>query len=200
MSLFRNILMNINKSLLPTEYKQLQWIENPSDAYINTGFTTTNTTTAEIIFELPYVNNGTLTPIGSRSKNNNSRFIINRSSNGFQYNYGSKSSGFVNLEESVYNIKMRIGEGTINGSSFPNLSNVNLSDTLPIYLFAMNNNKSARNNAKNMKLYSCKIYNNNLLVRDFIPAKRKSDSAIGLYDIVNNTFNLSPNNTKFIGG
>lgn len=51
----------------------------------------------------------------------------------------------------------------------------------------------------NMKLYYCKIWYNNELVRDYIPAKRKSDSMCGLWDRVNETFVLDYNDMDFIG-
>lgn len=38
------------------------------------------------------------------------------------------------------------------------------------------------------KIYSCKVYENDILVRDFIPCYRKSDGVIGLYDMVNGVF------------
>ena len=38
------------------------------------------------------------------------------------------------------------------------------------------------------KLYWCKLWDNWTLVRDFIPCYRKSDSVVGLYDLVNNQF------------
>ena len=44
--------------------------------------------------------------------------------------------------------------------------------TLPVFCF--NNNGS--NEPMRMKLYNLKIYKENVLVRDFIPALRKADS------------------------
>jgi hypothetical protein len=38
------------------------------------------------------------------------------------------------------------------------------------------------------KMYYCKIYDNDILVRDFIPAVRDSDSKPGFYDLVTNQF------------
>lgn len=38
------------------------------------------------------------------------------------------------------------------------------------------------------KIYSFKIYDNDILVRDFIPCYRNSDNEVGLYDLVNNVF------------
>lgn len=53
-----------------------------------------------------------------------------------------------------------------------------------------------------MDLYFCKIYDNDILVRDYIAAKRNSDNSIGFYDKVNNTFNIGefPNDGPFIAG
>ncbi|MBQ9657938.1 MAG: hypothetical protein IJV31_04120, partial [Clostridia bacterium] len=39
-----------------------------------------------------------------------------------------------------------------------------------------------------MKVYSLKIWDNNMLVRDMIPCYRKSDGEVGMYDIVTDTF------------
>lgn len=38
------------------------------------------------------------------------------------------------------------------------------------------------------RMYYCKIYDNDILVRDFIPAIRDSDGKAGLYDLVTNQF------------
>lgn len=39
-----------------------------------------------------------------------------------------------------------------------------------------------------MSLYNMKVWNGLTLIRDFVPCYRKSDSVIGLYDVVNDTF------------
>ena len=51
-----------------------------------------------------------------------------------------------------------------------------------------------------MRLYSCKIYDNGTLVRNFVPAKRNSDSVAGLYDTVNSVFYTSASSTAFSAG
>ena len=52
----------------------------------------------------------------------------------------------------------------------------------------------------NGKYKSCKIYENDILVRDFIPAKRNSDNEVGLYDIVNNVFYTNAGMGDFVAG
>ena len=59
----------------------------------------------------------------------------------------------------------------------------------PLTLFATRNSwYSSYIEHASAKLYSCKIRDNNTLVRDFVPCYRKSDNVIWLYDKVNNQF------------
>ena len=51
-----------------------------------------------------------------------------------------------------------------------------------------------------MELYNFKMYDNDALVRNFIPCYRKSDNAAGLYDTVNNVFYTNAGTGKFIIG
>ena len=51
------------------------------------------------------------------------------------------------------------------------------------------------------RIYSFKIYKpSNTLVRDYVPVRRKSDGAVGLYDRKNGTFSPSATETPFIEG
>lgn len=67
-----------------------------------------------------------------------------------------------------------------------------------LYLFSVNN--GGNYNKASMKLYSCKIYDNGTLVRDFIPAKRISDNKCGLWDKVNLKFYTDENGGNFTAG
>jgi hypothetical protein len=44
------------------------------------------------------------------------------------------------------------------------------------------------------------LYDNNVLVRDFIPCYRKSDNEIGLYDVVNGVFYANAGSGTFTKG
>ena len=67
------------------------------------------------------------------------------------------------------------------------VSSTTFTSPVNLYLFALNDNGTL-NELSAFKLYSCKIWNNWALVRDFVPCYRKSDSVIWLYDLVNNQF------------
>ena len=50
------------------------------------------------------------------------------------------------------------------------------------------------------RVYSCQMYDDGTLIKDFIPCKRNSDDVYGLYDIENDTFYPSSTNVAFSGG
>lgn len=50
------------------------------------------------------------------------------------------------------------------------------------------------------KLWRCKCIQNNSLIRDFVPAIRNSDGAIGLIDVVNNVFYGNAGSGSFVAG
>lgn len=54
-----------------------------------------------------------------------------------------------------------------------------------LYLFSVHNGGSYT--SASAKLYSCKIYKNGTLIRDFVPC-RNASGTLGLYDITNNSF------------
>lgn len=70
------------------------------------------------------------------------------------------------------------------------------SPNISISIFAQNNTSWL----SKAKLYSCKIYKDTTLVRDFIPAKRVSDGMRGLWDKVNYKFYTDINGNNFTAG
>lgn len=71
----------------------------------------------------------------------------------------------------------------------------------PIWLFCTNTKGTGLyQTGDSVRIYYLKIYNNGILVRDFIPVRRKSDGKIGMLDKVESKFYTSPNGAKFTGG
>lgn len=65
------------------------------------------------------------------------------------------------------------------------------------YLFA-NHGARGVEDICSAKLYSCKIYQNNILVRQFIPCVRKIDDEVGLFDLANYKFYANAGTGDFI--
>jgi hypothetical protein len=86
---------------------------------------------------------------------------------------------------------------TINGIT--KLTNVaSLDCEYPLYLFSVNTAGSFDERCALGKLYSFKIYENNVLQRDMTPCVRLEDSVAGLYDLVNGSFYTNEGMGEFI--
>ena len=121
----------------------------------------------------------------------------------FLYN-GAKNAGLVRNER----MRFLVGGGkyttivgtTTNSTSFTrsNLNGPNL------FLAACCNGAGTTNQYGVMRIYSLKTYNDGVnpreLTHEFVPAKRKSDNAIGVYDVVANAWCPNGSATPFLAG
>ena len=69
-----------------------------------------------------------------------------------------------------------------------------------VYLFATNTTGTVGFGGGSLKMYYFKIWNNDTLVRDYIPCYRTSDGVIGLYDLVENKFYTNSGTGNFSKG
>ena len=79
----------------------------------------------------------------------------------------------------------------------------NLQLTSSLYIFTANGPNGVSKNTAKTRIYSCKIYNRDLIVRNFIPCyKELSDNniIIGLYDTVEGKFYVNHGEGTFIKG
>ena len=70
-----------------------------------------------------------------------------------------------------------------------------LNTTLSV--FALKKKNNGYDQYAKMKLYSLKIYDNSILVRNYVPAMKNSDGTIGLLDTLSNTFYQDVKNKTF---
>ena len=76
----------------------------------------------------------------------------------------------------------------IDGQSYTSSYNITSQQTKSIVLFARRLANNTVSNFVAMKLWSAKFYSSGNMVMDLVPAMRDSDSVVGMYDIVGNTF------------
>lgn len=71
-----------------------------------------------------------------------------------------------------------------------------------MYLGALNNSGtlSTAYSVGNIVIYDCKIYEDNNLIRYFIPCYRKSDNHVGMYDVINDEFYMNQGTDVFVKG
>ena len=179
-------------TILPSGYTQVDYIQSSWTQYIDTGFKPNNNT--RTIIDFVDNNSGTGFIFGARTgqsykaysflSQNSVNFRFDNGAN--QASAGSKLVGYrykVDYNKNVCNV-YEVDTGTTRTNT---TTEETFNSGYNMYLF--NNNTADKvNQYSNIKLYSCKIYDNGTLVRNFIPCYRNSDNEIGLYDLVNNVF------------
>ena len=197
-----------NESRLPQGYTEVEYIERNSthNGYLPLGEYFTENTVIDIDFKMTQAKGNAI--IGDYGSNDNDdwRVFLNYdvSVNNWlvydfidsrnHYDTGDWSKRFY-LEIGNYYIK------DLNTDTYLVNATRKTSFTRPnqMYLFHMEGNQNT-NNIDYGYIYSVKIYQNNELVRDFVPCIRDNDSMVGMYDLVNDAFYYPPNNGTMVAG
>lgn len=181
---------------------RLEYIETGGAQYINTDFTPNANT--RIVMDCEMLEFGTNCYYGAASLSSgasthsqtNTVIIINGTSTRCDWYGTSVSWGGVAKGRQVLDKNKNIT--SINGVvviTNPASSN---SCAYPMYLFARNIANSTVDLYSKMRLYSCKIYDNGVLVRDYIPFRYNNE--VGLWDRVSNTFYGNSGSGVFAAG
>ena len=193
-------------------YQEVEYIEGTGTQFINTEVLGNNN---NLSFDIEY--SWTELPASGVYKNVFSAYsseddkttrIIQYGISRTYFNNNSKADGspYLNLSRSVNTIYHDTLSANIN-NQFTYTSNGNIS----IGSFTQGNNvannifvfgsMNVKNDSKaHIKLYSFKIWDNNVLIRNFVPMYRKRDGEIGLYDRVNNVFYQNAGTDDFVKG
>ena len=95
-----------------------------------------------------------------------------------------------------YLVKMSIGDRSAEKTA----TSVGLTSANVFLLGSNGINNDPTTEALHAKIYGAKMIYNNVLMRDFIPVKRKTDNAVGLFDLVTKEFYPSNTSTPFVAG
>lgn len=181
------------------KYTALSYIESSGTQYINTRFVPDKDTRTVMTGKmLPHTGNGSLFGVRTSAASNLYTMTWVNNDSEFLSNYGT---GYTTVPFTVgneFSLDKNKNTTTMNGTVY---SDAYESFTCPgpMYLFATNANGSLLHYGV-FRLYSCQIYDNGTLVRDFIPAMRNSDGAIGLLDQANNVFYANAGTGTFVAG
>lgn len=181
-----------SSSNLPNGYTPLLYIESSGTQYIDTDYTPNNNTKVVMDFQLtnPNTSNqcifGVAGQFSFRWYGTNSYFRSNGSDN-------------KNFSTAISSTDRHIVEKTATTCTIDGTYSVtNTAETvsLSLYLCAQHAANSTSNYAS-VRVYSCQIYDNDTLVRDYIPCFNPSGE-IGLYDKVNDIFYSNAGSTEFV--
>lgn len=178
--------------LLPDGYEQLEYIQSSGTQWIDTTYKPSNNTSVKMDIQITGMSGQNFSPFGVRSTNSQTDanaymlVILNRTDVSVRSDYFGDSKSSVTtkaLERTVIERKKNVL--TAWDVTITNATNTGISG-LPMYLFAANN-VSTSDFHVSARLYSCLIYENETLVRNFVPVKSDT-GALGLYDLVNRVF------------
>ena len=204
---------------LPSAYQRLEYIFSVNYAYIDTGVVSSNHIAIFCDFMLINAMVGTdifHSPYGWSAENNwtaERSFGVGIGNNPYEYRvaYGSGRHHYIDKNVPLwgvgdmfgtswklkqrYNISLNANHDfCINGEKILSLDGTKEF----VGLGTITNNIDDINNIINV--YSLIITHDGKPVRNFIPAKRKLDGVIGMYDLVGKKFYTSPNGEAFTGG
>ena len=188
-------------SKLPTGYTELEYIQSSGTQYIDTGVKPSNNTQVSINFNANPIKNNTEI-LGARNSGVYYELLFENYGSPVLYlQYGSKTPT-VQVSAGAFNLKISNGK-LCNISTGAIMVDASASGTFSIsntlYLFALHNASGGVERGIAAKLYSCTIYNENTMVRDFVPCKNVS-GAVGLYDTVEGQFYANAGTGTFTAG
>lgn len=190
---------------LPRGYTELEYIQSSGTQYIDTGFKPTGNTRVVVDF-LAYNQTTAQQGIFGSRPGASGRFTLftGHSTASLQVDYNTeKSLADQDVEISGLDLTKRVNISmsnklVIDGTTVSSTAIKSFTSTYDMYLFA-NNNIGVVQLPSSLNLYSCAIYNDNTLVRNFVPCKNP-DGVVGLYDSVNSQFYQNAGTGTFIAG
>lgn len=201
-------------SRLPSGYTEVEYLENvsPNKAYIDTNFAPNQNT--KVVADLQYVTTNTHPRAFGCGMWNSTGYIFNAengigaSNTEWKWKFGANGNNWlatgVQTDFNRHTVEISNGNLYIDNNLITSttVTSFQISDNIGIFGFISNGTLGGQSAGEYMfgKFYSFKIYDNGTLVRDFVPAMRDSDSKYGFYDIIGNSFYLSPNGNTFVGG
>lgn len=214
MSSRRQMLEFLSLSRLPAEFQEVEYFESTGTQYIDSGVIANSN--IKLVFYVSVENTQTAGftnqfSVGCRQSYLNKDFHL--SLNGYLGGGNYSRISFV-VNDSIYsndtintnNInKYEIVAGIYSSTLYVNDSllitaNKNFNANLNLFIFGFNSGGTVAGLGNGAKIYSCKIYDNSILVRNFVPCYRKADNVAGLYDLVNGVFYTNAGTGTFIVG
>ena len=182
---------------LPEGYLQLSYIQGSGTQYIDTGFKPNNNT--RVVMDVESVADGTFAFFGTRDTETTNAYILwQLSSTSIRSDYGTDQ-----VQQTVDSTESRVVIDKHEASCmYGSISIENESSTFScannLLLFTTSTGGTVDERKASAKLYSCKIYDDDLLIRNFVPVKNDSDQ-VGLYDLIEEKFYANAGTGAFTG-
>ena len=183
----------------PNGYTQTEYIESDGSQYIDTGFKANQDT--RIVFDADVLEvTSTATGLfGCRDKiGSNGFYIFEITSSSGNYNdgYGNSYTTSIELPASgKHKIDKNKNITYIDETVGYTYSTQTLASPVTVTLFTVNQSSGVDERMSKLKLYSCVIYDNDIIVRYYIPCVNEFGT-VGLYDTVSGAFFRDANSSS----
>lgn len=179
---------------------ELEYIESTGTQYINTGFAPNQDT--RVVMTTKFVSSGSNAHLfGARTTSESNTFGFSTYTNkAYRTHY---NGGWLDYSTDInYSDKFTVDKNknvtVLNGTETITDVYSAFNAPCPLYLFANNTNGLPQTPAT-ARIYDCKIYDNETLVRDYVPC-RTWDGKVCLYDRVSGEYHYNVGAGKFIAG
>ena len=186
-------------------YSQIDFIESTGTQYIDTGWTPPSNMNCEIQTKFMYTGTGVDQTIFGIGQNGNAAGLTLNGMVGTNLWQLGVNNSWASINNAtcatnrLLDIDVKVASGNseliVNGSKITTNTQSSYSPSGSMTIFRT----STGNYPTTGQLYTFKIYDNDVLVRDYIPVYRKSDKEIGLYDKVAGKFYENAGSEEFIG-
>lgn len=176
----------IEESKLPEGYTQLEYIQSSGTQWIDTGFKPNQNT--RVLADCDLMSGVYPTAFGAWSSSSGAKYILlSLSDTVARYYYNLIETDKNVAIKGRHTLDMNKNKLIVDNVEIVTVAASTFSVSQSLYLFTFHGGETTENFKTNAKYYSCKIYDNDTLVRDFIPCKN-ADGVIGMYDVVNSQF------------
>lgn len=189
---------------LPDGYTELEYIQSSGTQYIDTGVKIGSTGKVVMDVEITTAPSSQFFVFGASISGDNERYGVTYipAQNFWRNVHSTGTDSMVNFPTTLPAVGRHkiIKDGnkcTIDGEEM-NAQQRTFTSTVSLYMLARNQAGTAKSIAS-AKVYSFRLYQNNVVVRDFIPC-RNADNIVGMYDIVEGKFYKNSGTGEFMAG
>lgn len=184
------------------QYQKLEYIEGTGTQYIDAEFVPNQDT--RVLMDINNLSYVQAPYFGARTGTTTNSFTVwQLSETTFRSDYclnsANQETGTLSTVVGRYTVDKNKNVTTVNGVTVTNDEN-DFSCAYSLFLLTGNTAGTPYTNKLKAQLYSCQIYSDNAIIRDYIPVKRLSDGAIGLLDDVGGAFYGNSGTGEFVAG
>lgn len=184
----------------PDTYTELQWLGADQLEYIDTHYSPCQNTVIELKFRINSEGNNYLYGTDIEHETNKVAFGINYGTTTAKALFGDEVITCT-MDDQVHSLIQNKTGLYLDSTQVDTYLSINdFRTTSTLWLFRA---QTSDTHPENISIYEVKIYENNEIVKHYIPVKRNDDEALGLYEVISGEFKqneYNPSEFDFVPG